>query len=488
VTPSISIIIPETFEDPRSDVTFFRAWVEQCCDAPFEIIVVAKPGRPGFEHAVRQVLRSCDQFIVSDLVHRIEGYTVGADAARGQWLFITENHVKPDARCLQEVVAYCGNNAIAAGVVNSVSMHRSKIGRAEGAAFQRQVQESHRLHPERMPLAIRGFAIRRDIFFRSGGLIARYQTYAPMVLGFRMAQAGLKIRLIDQAYVQHSDCVTFGGFATEISDTTHGECLFAADRRPQLETPAAIPWMRGDWHNVKALLLVAAFPGRRLTLRRRIHTALGLFREAISHILKGRFATHLLLLSARAVCQWSRLSFAMTRSGTDDEMAGFVRMWRRIVVAARLEYAARLTSQKPAEQISAALGMAEFTTDQMAGFYAPETFAGRQLRWSCPLAEITIRIPAVAHRFVIETCNLRSDVRTLAMGVFVNGNRIHDDDIATDEGNIVFDAPGDWIQVGKPTRITIITEPLREPRPWSGAWGRRLGLPFFDFHAYAIER
>jgi hypothetical protein len=162
-------------------------------------------------------------------------------------------------------------------------------------------------------------------------------------------------------------------------------------------------------------------------------------------------------------------------------------MWRRIVAASRLEYATRAVRHVLPDPRSAETEMVSMYNDQMAGFHALETHAGRTFRWSRPLAEIAIAIPAAPHLFTIDTGGLRGNLGDLGFAVFVNGHRVRPDEIATDQGLVTFKTPNSWIVAGRPTRIAILTEPLQESRQWGGQRGRRLGLPFFDFSAEMIE-
>lgn len=479
--PAISILIPETFEDARGDVGFLRDWVGQSCDETFEVIVVATPGRPDFEDAVRRILRPHDQYIVAELSHEMEAYAFGADAARGKWLFITENHVRPDVDCLRQVLAFLADGSTDAGVVSSRSIHLTKVARAEGRCFVWQAQNSRR-HPDHEPLHLRGFVLRRDVFLRHGGLPARYKTYAVAVLGFRMAKAGLRVRRIEKALIHHVDCATFQAFATDIRDTTLGECIFAHEPRPQCETPTAILWARGrNWRHVRLLLLMAAFPGRRLRLQQRM----SVLREAANHAGRGYFPTRLRSISAGAACLWSWARFVLTRPDSDAELARFVRMWQRIVAAARLDYALQAAPHSTTDEYGRT-GMATMHNTQMDGFHELESYDGQVFRWSHPLAEIAVDIPAAPHRFTIDTGRLRGDVEDLVCELFVNGRRVPSDEVEINQGTITFRALGAWIFPGHPTRITVLTQPLQEPRRPNGQRGRRLGLPFVDFRAEAI--
>ena len=485
--PAISILIPVTFEDRRTDVAFLCDWVGQSCEEIFEVIVVARPGRPDFENAARRILRLRDQYIVAELFHEIEGYAIGADAARGEWLLITENHVRPDVNCLNEVLAFLVEGSTEVGVVNSVSIHSTKIGRAEGKSFVWQMHERFRHDPNHQPLQLRGFAMRRDVFLRHGGLPAQYKTHAPAVLGFRVAKAGLRARLIERAFIGHLDSLTFREFAANIRDTTLGECIFADERRPQFETPASIPWRRGcDWRNVQALLQTAASPGVWLSPTRRLNVAVCLIREAAHYLSDGSFATRARWLAASAASLWSWVRFVLTQPDSNDELVRFNRMWRRIIAAARLEYFAHTAPHAVADHGSAT-EMAAMYNDQMVGFHGLESHANRSFRWSYPLAEILVAIPATPHSFTIDTQGLRGIGEDFALGLFVNDHRVPPDEVAVNRGLVTFKAAGHWIIPGSPTRITIVTEPQQEPQHADGDRGRRLGLPFFDFRAEAIE-
>jgi SAM domain (Sterile alpha motif) len=485
--PAISILLPGMFEDPRTDVAFLRDWVEQSCDEPFEVIVVARSGRPDFDRAARSILRPQDRYIVAELSHEIEAYAIGAEAAYGDWLFITENHVKAGVNCLREVLAFLADGAADAGVMKSESIHHTKIGRAEGNCFVWQTNERLRHNPNHQPLDLRGFAVRRDVFLRLGGLPAKYRNYAPAVFGFRVAQAGLRVRSIERALIGHVDSPTFQAFADNIRDTTLGECIFADESQPQFERPAAIPRRRGcAWRDVVTLLRTAASPGTQLSPRRRLQVAIRLLREAVHRFSEDAFATRLRRGAMNIACAWSRIRFILTPPDSNDELVKFIRMWRRIVAAARLKYSMRMIPYAVTCQGSAAPELAAMQNNQMAGFHELESFAGRSFRWSYPLAEIVVAISAAPHRLTIDTQGLRGDNEDLICGLFVNGHRVSPDQVAINRGLVTFKASGCWIVPGSPTRIVIVTEPLQEPLQSDGHRGRRLGLPFFDFRAEVI--
>jgi hypothetical protein len=324
--------------------------------------------------------------------------------------------------------------------------------------------------------------LRRDVFLRHGGLPAKYRTYAVAVLGFRMAKARLRVRRIDTALIHHVDCTTFHAFASDIRDTTLGECIFAHEPRPQCEAPTAILWARGcNWRNVRLLLLMAAFPGRRLPFQQRM----SVLREAANHACKGYFPTRLRWISACAACLWSWARFVLTRPDSDAELARFVRMWKRIVAAVRLDYAMQAAPHSTTDGYGRT-EMATMHNTQMDGFHELESYDGQVFRWSHPLAEIVVDIPAAPHRFTIDTQRLRGDVEDLVCELFVNGRRVPSDEVIINQGVVTFKTPGAWIFPGNPTRITISTQPLQEPRRSDGQRGRRLGLPFVDFRAEAI--
>ncbi|MEQ1841018.1 MAG: glycosyltransferase [Verrucomicrobiales bacterium] len=482
--PLISVIIPELFDDSRADIAFLRDWVEQTCEEPFEIIVVASPGRADFVSAVEQILRPSDKLIIEELSHEIEGYAIGASASRGQWIFVTENHVKPEPDCLREVLAFLADGSTDACVVKSVSISESKIARAEDACFQWQMQQQD---PEQIALQLRGFVVRLDVFLRYGGLPAKYKTYAPGILSHRLANAGIKVRLLQKPLIHHVNCPTFQLFAFDIRDTTLGECIFADDPHLQAEVPMALPWRHScDWYTVKALGQTALFPGRRLTKRRRLRTAFFLLREVARLALESSFVIRLRRMMAHLVCRWLRVRFVFTRAGSDEELAWFIRMWQQIVHTSQLDYAKGFARRQRADHRHSAVRIAAMSNDQMEGFHGLESHAGRTFRWSQPLAEIAVAIPASSHRFTIDTGGLRGDTVAVSFGLFVNRQRIPPNEMTTEKGFIVFTVPATWIVEGSATRVTILAEPLQEPRQFGGQRGRRLGLPFFDFHTEMI--
>src|SRR4051794_31848918 len=100
-TPRISILIP--LQDEReAGVGCMRAWTRgQTAEAEsYELVAVAIGEDPSLEQTVRPLLREHDRWIERPGIDEYEAYDVGAEAATGEYVFLTEAHCVPERECL----------------------------------------------------------------------------------------------------------------------------------------------------------------------------------------------------------------------------------------------------------------------------------------------------------------------------------------------------------------------------------------------------
>ena len=82
-----------------------RAWSEQSGDpASYEIIALAPGEDTQTETAVRPLLRPGDRWIERPGRDEYELFEVGANLARGEFLFLTEAHCVPESDCVQAIL------------------------------------------------------------------------------------------------------------------------------------------------------------------------------------------------------------------------------------------------------------------------------------------------------------------------------------------------------------------------------------------------
>jgi hypothetical protein len=102
--PRISVLLP--LQDQRETaLASVRAWTGQSVDAAAHEIIALAPGEdPEMEDAVRPLLRETDRWLACPGRDEYELFDIGAQAARGEFLFLTEAHCVPEDECVQAIL------------------------------------------------------------------------------------------------------------------------------------------------------------------------------------------------------------------------------------------------------------------------------------------------------------------------------------------------------------------------------------------------
>src|SRR5262249_3570914 len=111
--PLVSVILP--YQDPRRRPQHLATWTrgQTLPAAQFELGVVARPGEP-HRDALRAYLRPHDRLLFAEADGPFPMYAAGAEAARGELLFFTEDHCLADPDCLRAAVAVVGGGEVEA--------------------------------------------------------------------------------------------------------------------------------------------------------------------------------------------------------------------------------------------------------------------------------------------------------------------------------------------------------------------------------------
>src|SRR2546421_4774521 len=130
--PRISILIP--LQDEREvGVDCIRAWTEGQSADPrsYEIVAIAIDQDPALEQAVRPLLRDQDRWIDAPGIDEYEALNVGARAAVGEFVFLTEAHCVPESDCLAVTLAELESNGDKGIRIKSLPDTRGRLGALE---------------------------------------------------------------------------------------------------------------------------------------------------------------------------------------------------------------------------------------------------------------------------------------------------------------------------------------------------------------------
>lgn len=484
--PAISIIIPEDLGDPRSQPEFLVEWILQTCEASrFEIIVIMQQGDSARAATVQNRLRDEDTLLVCELSNEAAAYDIGARAARGRWLFLTENHVIPERECLQKTLAFLEEQPEKPVMIGSSQLGSSRVGRVEGknfdyllARYWSQPDSFHRVH-------IRGFVIERGCYFEAGGLPSRYGTYSQTVLSESLHKRGIEIRYLDEKLLQHVNCASWSDLTHDLIDTAGGNCLFRDEPRQNRQQLSSIPVPLSEKRRHALALLRSAFlPARDFSLKRRFQVRLSLFRLCFSNLcssfLRGRTGNFFYYLAYSLAV----LRFYLTWPGSDAEYREFLRIWRLIIRNVEANWRSSLRSPQVSGEADSFL---KFSTHQLRGFHGLETWNGRLFRWSEPVCDVFVRLPATDHLLTLDTGCLLGRECHFPFSLYVNDRLIPSSEIQIENGRINCMLEASWLSE-QPTRLTIVTAPIRE-RGGDLLHPRLLGMPLFEltFEALAEE-
>ncbi|MBL8794362.1 MAG: hypothetical protein JNM56_10690 [Planctomycetia bacterium] len=471
--PSISVVIP--FQDPRGRPEHLASWTrgQTLAGARYEIIVVAHEN-DAHQEALREQLRPGDRLLLTAATGPFAMYAVGAEAARGEILFFSEDHCIADRGCLEAVARYLADASHDGGSVRWGHINRTEVARMEQLVSEIDArvwfQEGHWNR-----VRSRGFAIRRSVYLAAGGFAAEYGLFAEAILAARLHAQGRRVGYIAESGVRHINSLTLTEIRANIEDYSRHECLylsrqnwdfcesyFAASTVVQEATPlaaAAAWWMQT--RAVAAALLAAArsYPTAIPALvGELLHAPWRLARCAWS----SRLASRLALLTAR----WR---YAFWNFNERRQLAAFRDHWQAVVRWTRANYFAQ-TVPPAAPPLWAAHQAIPLT--QLPGPYPVEEQEGRPVRWTKPVATWRLNLSPGAHDIHIDTRALRGPTAALPIWFWWNGTPIPRAAVACQEGWLRIRVASKQSTGDAEQHLTIVTPATRLP-----GCGRRLGLP-----------
>lgn len=316
--PFISVVIP--LPDDRGYLReCLQGFSSQQLNVPYELII------PTFADSADAWQPLAEQFPevrwVAGATHRInELYNVGAEAARGRYLYISESHCVPRIDCLQQVLDVASAQDFPITLSNSNGINANWIAEAEQRIFEEDTH--HWLREKKCKVSIRGTLIERSLWKKSGGMPADFGHYSELMIGLTLERMGAKVGFAERSIVSHGNQPCLWALQEELIQYGEDQCRCSHLAPTDQRAPASAEWVQQE-------ALLGAPKGLKKKQRH----------EAAKQRLRA----------------WIIQYFPMT---SNQRYQWFKKFWQCSVRQGRLRYLAKLREQNPtpAENTTPALG------------------------------------------------------------------------------------------------------------------------------------
>jgi hypothetical protein len=412
--PRLSIVVP-LFNDRGCAVASVESWVHQSAPAEQYQIVVIGDGRRRLEDRVRRLLRPGDRFVPCDTTNEAVIYNVGAEVSTAPLLVLTESHAIPERDVAESVLRYFREHDVESATLASFHGAPNRVAAVDGSVQKYESPSMTSLGRWRT-VSLRGFAIRREAFFRFGKFDVDCLRFAETTLAVRLQRAGCEIGHVGDAAIQHVDVSNLRQMARDLRSGTYGECAFR-DREGATADAMMGPmpqWSeRGAFSRPLARQLVRNMIestwrdfGRKGWLRK-VRASSRLVAEYAAVATLGHWgAAAMTKLEAhlRGLSFYVRLALRPGRSERRirrmNKYFHAVRVaWVRVGVVDYLR--GRRFPAAPYLDPKRETPLAAINDDFLAGFYASETWRGELCRWTEPAAAMRFSMSPGSGRFLL---------------------------------------------------------------------------------------
>ena len=386
--PTISVLLP--LQDQRETAAAcVEAWTDQSADPEaYEIVALAPGEDPKMEQAVRPLLRESDSWIVRPGRDEYELFGIGAEAARGEFLFFTEAHCVPESDCVEAMIEELERTGAPGMRGDSVPDVRGPLGELELEMFDEAQREEEAADHWRKVL-IHSLALRRDLFLEAGGTDSRYGDFCTWVLAISLDRRGTRIRYSERPRVHHTYDGDLDHVEPFVRSFRRGEVLYRTEHPPE-RLNGYLEWVP-EWEDRLGYTRSGAWRVLRATLAIRHRGALtGVGRNLAVALFGPRAEIARSRLGAAAAARRAR------RPGTAEDLREpFGEFWQQ---CSRIGVLEGLAEVKPP---SVAPGAAERKIDltrswagSAVGLHNLETIEGEPpFRWTAPLALLRVAVP-----------------------------------------------------------------------------------------------
>src|SRR5258708_835930 len=246
-----SIVIPLT--EPRGQATAnIRSWaMEQTLNRDqYELILVSNAPLGGSGPRLKALLSPQDSIVEEHSDNEFLLYDLGARKAKGSILVFTEHHCIAATNCLEALTAYFATNPNGAAILRNVGANNNFIAAMED-----------RLHREYFAkllkndfwkaVAVRGFAIKRKVYFDRGGLRYEFGRFGERVLAIELDRSGQQLGFATDAIITHYNTTSLHEIFIPQERVAYGELSY----RTQVSSAISADYLEPNrvWANREAL-------------------------------------------------------------------------------------------------------------------------------------------------------------------------------------------------------------------------------------------
>lgn len=481
--PAFSVVIP-LYDWRDSPLDCIRSWTHKQSLARdrFEVLVVGNGTNPTLEQQVAAMLPPQDRLLHAGVPNEIELYNEGAKAARGGMLVFTENHCMAAGDCLERLAAWFdAHPGMDGACLNSVTAKINTFARMEDLVFEARFSDWKT--PEHWHKALlRGFAVRRAVFDDVGGFDARHHLFADVLMSAKLREGGRNIGFADKASVVHLNTTAFPELFEHVSEYAAGECLFRAEHDAAYcekyfghsEVWSRRLALRPD---VAAELYAALVEARRAAGFRR---ALRLWRTSLAFWPARTFGPRAHRWMAWLSVAKARVRYEFWRFDEGRRLAAFRDWWSNAGQYVRTGTILKNLAKPlpPAGLVdlqdgTASIPMPAFPEPQLVCFHGLETHQGKTFRWSAPVAQMLLRLPAGHYEVALDTGGIRGNPGAYLLGLSWNGRPVERSRCKIGDDSVAFEVPAVEAHAGD-QRLTLVAEPLDARR---SPEARSLGMP-----------
>ncbi len=462
VSPRISVLLP--LKDERgAGIECMRAWTEQTVDpAIYEVVALVPGGDRRLERATRSLMRPGDQWL--ELPGSSELLNAGAEAARGEFIFLTESHCVPEADCLEAMLEELDRTG-APGVRGADSPDaQGPIGELERDAFlQEIVLEEDPNHWRK--ILVHSLALRRDLYLDAGGLPPRYGAFGAWVLGIVLDARGERLEFSPRPRVRH----VYDGHLSHVRE--HLFSFGRGETRYRSDVPESLAehylGITHEWEERLAHTRDGARRALRAAVALRHPGTVGV---AMRHLAVATLGPR---ASIAAAALESRLAALIARASRLPKRRTwrFGDFWRLTVREGRIAGLAERSADPPDAPVAQeVIDLTASHGGRVIGFHDPEPVEGEPpVRWTSHLALIRVSVPGAGrHRARLELHPLErpKGAKPARPRVAVDGRRVPAS-VTDDAIEFEIDGGEHW--------VAIACSPLR-PRRHGVMDHRDLGL------------
>ncbi len=172
-------------------------------------------------------------------------YNAGAEAARGEYLYISESHCVPRRDCLQQIYDYVRLSRLPAACSASDGINPNYVAAGEQRIFE---EDFHRwMNAGKCKIAIRGTLIERELWQQVGGFQAEFGHFAEMLIGRKLEAIGTRFGFALNSIVSHGNQVSLKALSDELIEYGKDECRSCDLLPAEMQIAETREWTERAW-------------------------------------------------------------------------------------------------------------------------------------------------------------------------------------------------------------------------------------------------